>query len=924
MNFSKISWTYKRFSESYEDNKNISGTATSTVVSNIFWINNQRLPTPSELVEIEKASFQGHRLKDLLEDGNSTIGKKEVSIYNDSGVLVDEISNLGTYMAVYKFTSYSDTVTVYYDINMSLTYTFSVIQNQLPLKKWTVTDAINRCTDLIEPLVTTATESKNNGVKKIENISSNTPRFRLQGVNYGSDGNIAGYDEYSTAWLYDRVLAPEFTLTKMTLREQLQQIGGFIHGEPRAKGVYPTNGTKPFFDIYFDWYGSDIRAKISEKNPISLQLKQDVNEYCTGLDSQVENLVNQLDYAQGVVVEPFASGYKTLRSETTTTRYSEDDNTFISTELPIYKIGEKKQVFCMYIPGVGDNDGKGWDITPYIFEKADYQNLSSYDGIYPYSKAYALYYTQGQPNIKGLFYKVPNAVNASLENYAIINILKEVTGKSLSVTGQNLMALSFRVTYLPMSSVRIKTNKSVVLGGLPSTLVYNQNANVVESRYYGENLKGVVARLGNIEKTYTYKVAFLSEVPKAGQLFDDEYYISAVSVEYQPYYIKVTVGLSKDFNRLSEYVGINSNKRMWEVSEKQSQSRERTIVEYVMISDDSIKSDTNTYFKGIREIFNGSTKTLGIVPVLFGSEDAINTIDRAVCTQFNKQGTQVGQEVVRPVVSSAFGNSIHFSFRMEDNYSAGQQSDYVKEYATSGNSKVSGYWGNYTPYCDYYGRYYYWRVKYLNTNDGVSITDTDGKIDNGSLPFQYPQNVIGDSYNPVIDILTKYRKDSREIPSDAYQITAVTDKSKYIIGSGLMKNSGLVNKNPKEVKVYVFKDRLNTIDSKVDFSALDAEEYYELTDDDTRDGTVFSIDNTSISLRQLTQSAYNKIREYKAWAFITKPTQAKINVEDEDGKQTTQTIYEGGEIVLGKNAPYPATHLKSSPIYFAVKRSVYD
>lgn len=36
----------------------------------------------------------------------------------------------------------------------------------------------------------------------------------------------------------------------------------------------------------------------------------------------------------------------------------------------------------------GDGNVIKYDITPYLFEKADYDNLSSYEGAYPYVKAY--------------------------------------------------------------------------------------------------------------------------------------------------------------------------------------------------------------------------------------------------------------------------------------------------------------------------------------------------------------------------------------------------------------------------------------------------------------------------------------------------------------------------------------------------------
>ena len=169
-------------------------------------------------------------------------------------------------------------------------------------------------------------------------------------------------------------------------------------------------------------------------------------------------------------------------------------------------------------------------------------------------------YELGQRHISGLFNKIENAVSSALVNYTIVNILRKTTGNA-SLTISSYPELAFQVSYIPVYNARVKQTKTDIeyyLADRPRALVYNQGGNLIETRYYGENMKGVIARLGNLEKTYTYMLDSVSKIPKAGELFNDDYYISTVSNEYLPYYIKCTIGLSKDFNRLSQFVGINS------------------------------------------------------------------------------------------------------------------------------------------------------------------------------------------------------------------------------------------------------------------------------------------------------------------------------------------------------------------------------
>ncbi|MBQ7788049.1 MAG: hypothetical protein IJ398_00175 [Clostridia bacterium] len=60
---------------------------------------------------------------------------------------------------------------------------------------------------------------------------------------------------------WENELAPEFTMTQCTLREQLKIIGGYIHAEPRLGG-YDENGVYQENWIFFDEYGQGTEANI--------------------------------------------------------------------------------------------------------------------------------------------------------------------------------------------------------------------------------------------------------------------------------------------------------------------------------------------------------------------------------------------------------------------------------------------------------------------------------------------------------------------------------------------------------------------------------------------------------------------------------------------------------------------------------------
>lgn len=842
--------------------------------------------SPTEIAENEDITA----LRVNMEAGFEIVSAGIVSVKDTAGNTITAISG-----NVYPVTSGSYTIT--YSIllmktvlgsietcDFTITYIFTAVSNRLPLKKWTITDVINRVFDLIEPLIVTTYST----------IETEFPRFRLQGVQYDANGKrLSTYVSGSQAELLDKIIAPEFSFTRETLRETLQQIGGFIHGEPRVTGEYTDNNNKKYFEVAYDFYGSNEYSKIEDQAYITATFGTDINQYCTALDSSADNLTNTLDWAQGVIVEPFNGYYKSLRTEHTTARLAEDNSTYIATQFPIEKLGGANKVICRYIPGIGEGE---WDITPYVFEEHDYMTLSSYQGSYPFSKAYALYYTQGQKHIKGLFFKAEHAINPIFHNYAIVNILRAVTGNnSLKIEGQNLMRLAFSVVYLPIYSARVKTHKQIIEPGLPSTLAYNQGANAIETRYYGEHLKGAVERLGNVEKTYTYHLGFLSQIPKVGTRYDKDYFISNVAYEILPAYIKCTVALSKHFNRKSQYIGINSQKRMWEVSERQAQIRQSLFPTYIVASE--------TYSEG--DDFVGKISLPAQLLFNTGEGAYEKPVSAVQLIPLDINGNKVvSYDITLPVVASAFGNSMTFSYGFEDNFSAGQKVVNVTG-GGGADDNVTGYWGEYVPYTNYYGRFY----SILNYLLGNNIEKEDN-LTSTSLP---QGGVTIDALNKTYLLLTSnylYRKDNREIPQITHEIAVVSDNENIIIGSALCRNCSAVNVNPKAYKAYLLTEPLNVIDGKVDLTTAVSDLDLNIT-----------IDANSVTVKP-TGAIPFPFPESKAWAIVTEPSETVINVTAEDGTDTTQTIQEGGELLIGQNIDeFP---LEGKTIYFSVKNKIYE
>lgn len=752
-----------------------------------------------------------------------------------------------------------------------LRFSLNAITNHLPLKRWSITDCITRACELAEPL-----------------FAGQAPKYRLDGVEYDNNGKVQKpYEEGTLAAKYDKVFAPEFTATEDTLREQLKLILSYVHAEPWLDENDVIHATD---------YGNVSESAAKTLPYVFNSVTSHINEYCTEIRSHAQNLASSLGYARGVTTDPGIGLYRSIRSDTAYVRINENNGVAI-TPAPIYSV---EQVMC----GIATTDGSGWrvapvDITPYVFEETTYNYLASYAGGYPYSKQFAIYYTQGSPNLKGLFYKAPNAINtAAFSPFAIANILSSVTGISVGTLGGYLTAstggaasLVFSITYKPISNHFVSHGKQLyVKDETPFMQLYNQSENLVESQYYGENLRGVAARLGNIEKERTFILRDIDDVPRVGDMLDG-YAISAVSCELYPFDIKCTVGLTKDFNRISEYVGINSQKRMYEISERSAVDRDILIKETLVIGKRPSDYNRNNYIWGnLNPFYNvfkdGQNYNDKISAAIFSTKDANKKV--------------ISPYVCVPVIARALGNVVTLNFSMKDNYSAGTKTQMIE-----GDSDVKGRWENDVPYSDYYGRAYFSTIWFLHGNNATRFSATAQDL--AELSYALPDidtTFLTELDKAAIEVSNHLlRKDNREKISYNVELDIKTESPDIIVGPALADLCGWVNSPPPRTKLYLFKPEEGTV-GKFDKqytprgSFIDAG-YYDGTGTVTG-GTGWSV--LSNSDGSLTLKIITGLKGY-GWILCTPISTETVKVEDEYGNETTETYTTGGDILLASNSP---------------------
>lgn len=554
--------------------------------------------------------------------------------------------------------------------------------------------------------------------------------------------------------------APEFHFSNSrTLWENLREVGKYIHAIPR---LVPRVG---YTAVQYDELGGNQNADTSKGRRVSGSASWDISTYAAGLETMAANLITAENDAQSTICEPFGKGWKSLRTASETARIQEG-SAHIETAYPIESVS-RVLVYFQY----GGKVYQG-DITPYVFEKADYDLLSSYTGQYPSSKCFALYYARGSQNISGLWYKPNDEVVSSLnafQNYAIANVCTAATGCSLNIFKQlTYPDICVRVEYIPTVTARIHAYKPDAESG-GGFLSDGQAANRLSAKALGEHLRGQLAMLPSASRSGAWLFKDAGSIPEPGKLIDGRY-ISVVTSRIYPAYCEAQIDTVKGYNELGTYVELPTAFRQYEIPD--SLERFTVLDEFVYISDNSEADDADTICSeqlkaAVADALDGVTGTIA------------RRVSLASVTTTDDAGAVIAADVLCPVMSLSVGNAVCFSFRMQDNYSAGNQSAKGgKQYRMT----------QAVPYGDkYYGTAE--RLKFalyasaaptgviagahaFPATDGASITLGEAMASTGAKPL-------------------KWYKDSAEVGNVSYQLHAMT-RDGFIIGDMMMAHCSAV------------------------------------------------------------------------------------------------------------------------------------
>lgn len=486
--------------------------------------------------------------------------------------------------------------------------------------------------------------------------------------------------------------APQFFLNVGNVRDAVNQVLKYINAVARC--WIAEDGTLMLACDRFNQRNnliSDNHVDLTKGFITNYGASQSIQDYASEVQTYVSNLTTDSENAdQAVIVYPAEGNWASVRSEDNGGVLT-TENMCIFTPSPISKV-IKLEMWLGFGRHVGvwiDKKNASADVTELLVtsevyktleRKTEWELVTHTDGTQEWKpiklgKDCAIVYDYLGNKLYGLSEKwktlnvFSRAVIDSIAAYISFKSGTYTTGileseptdvdNPILFDSDNLEKTMYRITYLSTTDGRLSSEKDE-LTIREAMINVNQSTNLTNNIALGQNMQGLVQRLGQDEKLYTVRFKNYQTVWKIGDYTSDGYIVTKRGISI---YNDVVIGnmtLNKNFNRRSQFVDLDSEIRQFVIPAKEnSLTRHSLIKQYVYFGTQQMESGSGSIFTS--RVFGYSLTSR--------SEETDNYNPNV----FMIQSDDFAGNIVGAVDSKSFGNSIAFTFGFDDNRSAGNR-----------------------------------------------------------------------------------------------------------------------------------------------------------------------------------------------------------------------------------------------------------
>ena len=351
-----------------------------------------------------------------------------------------------------------------------------------------------------------------------------------------------------------------------------------------------------------------LNKNLDNKRYSNYNKSNSIEYYVGSTETLVDNAITYENTDEGVCWFPSKTTWVSFRSSAEGQLLSSE---YYTVKLPdnIYKILSVKAKINITVNSlitgalITDWLEQELDLTDFIIEKDKWNLLdpgistSPYDGR---TKMNCAFYNYNNDSIDGfsestkymLLFTSNRLKNMLGSAYA------EQTGSSPEVMIDYEKVL-FRISYIPFTKGLMRSYKDSQL--LSGNLNVSSSSSIVDFKRLGRNLKGMVNRLGNGDLSLKFKLKSYEDMINIGDYTDDGYIVTSAEKQFFDDHIVEIVTLTKNYNRISQYVGVNTEYRSYEIP-RNGIIRHLHYDDFVVVSDND-KEGNSSFIKNLNWIY---------------------------------------------------------------------------------------------------------------------------------------------------------------------------------------------------------------------------------------------------------------------------------------------------------------------------------
>lgn len=587
----------------------------------------------------------------------------------------------------------------------------------------------------------------------------------------------------------------EFYFNELNLWEALLEIGGKINAIPYLVDYKYIN---------YLFLNRDSKVWTPQNNEIGYTQHQSPDAYSTNLISFGKNLVVSEDRSMGSIEYPYKDGFMTPRSISQQSIRITNDTSVFWVGMPIYDIER------VLLVNVDDRQpSRKYDITRYIYTKEQYGALSDTDS----GQGMALVYDQYGEYIYGL---QDSPIAGFVPEYpALRNILINGLGIPSANINTDFKNIGFNIRFRTnFDNIQNTVKRSLEDFPFEADLLINQTVNQVSSSNWGEYKNYKMDKLGNVEEVRKFIFQDTSEMPKAGdRLSNEKLYVNKIVSEFYPGIVVSEISFTKNFQRISEFISVNSRKRPFRVAIDNIQDRHIRYQEFVRFSKypTTIKNQNDFTSSHITDSFIRNI----FYPLGVDKFGEMGSVSSARVQTYGVGGSKISDLII-PVSSYAQPRGLLFTTKMTNNISAGYYADREQIQGSSGYSNRSALYARNGTVDSIKFNYLYKYLDVVGTSDYIDVATQLPK--NPDLPFDFESNSVLNQ-NTGIEI----KKDNRENIFITTHIHFVNEEQDIIIGNNLTYNNLSIKDSDKykQPRLYVLDRELEDYEFSVPTDAIE-------------------------------------------------------------------------------------------------------